>query len=61
MLLLPCGKDDKDQGCISLSLHLLLPVCSMQRGFRLLLDLVQARPCRRGELQLWVSAIHTFL
>lgn len=61
MLLLTCGKDDKDQGFISLSLHLPLHGCSMQRGFRLLLDLVQARPCRKGELQLWVPAIHTFL
>ena len=48
MLLLPCGKDDKGRGCISLSLHLPLNGCSMQRGFRLLLDPVQAWPGRRG-------------
>lgn len=33
----------------------------MQRGFRLLLDLVQACSGRRGELQLWIPAIHHFL
>lgn len=42
MLLLSCGKDDKGQGFINLSLHLPLRGCSMQRGFKLLLDPVQA-------------------
>lgn len=31
MLLLPCGKGDKGQGCTSLSLHLPLHGYSMQR------------------------------
>lgn len=34
LLLLPCEKDAKGRGCMSLSLHLLLHGCSMQRAFR---------------------------
>lgn len=60
-MLLLCGKGDKGQGCISLSLHLPLHCCSMQRSLRLLLDLVQAKPGRGREPHLSLPAIHTRL